>query len=169
MERNRFTAMVVLIGWLLLALGAFLPWVKVYAGLGSVSISGLEIENADARWLLGFGVVSALLTARVFVMKHRFTGADALWTLIMSGLVLYIAVTNIDAVGNSTELETSAGSGLWLTFVAGGVLLFGAVMGLLDASTPSGWTLAERWRYYQSGTLPSKDGITVSESETANG
>lgn len=162
MERNRFAAMVVLIGWLLVVLAVFLPWVKVY-GFGAVGISGLEIQGSDARWLLGFAVVSALLTARVFVMKHRYIGPDAIWTLIMSGLVLYVAVANIDAVTSNIELETTAGSGLWLTLVGGGVLLFGAVMGLLDAAARGG-KFVDTWRYYQSGQLPVPEQVSSSET-----
>ena len=159
MSRNRFAALLTLIGSLMVVLGAFLPWVKVF-GLGTVSIGGLEFSGGDAQILLGVGTVLAFITARVFLMKGRYTLADSVFALGVAGFSVWVALWNMAQVNVETTQEATVGVGLWVVFLGGVTIAAGAATRIADYlrhRKGERRSLGEVYSYYNSGKIPKNE------------
>jgi hypothetical protein len=120
-QRRMLGGIIAIAGGLLLALGAFLPWVKVTAAfVGSLSVSGMEGDGIF--FLVGGLLISALGLWSIFGTPRA---APAL--LILSGLgfggLAFFEFNNVsEGIGgmDSEFALASMGAGIW-TLLAGAV------------------------------------------------
>lgn len=128
---------------LLAVVGAFLPWVSVSASFGGASfnetVSG--IDGSDGWISLVLGLIAAVAAVAAAVLPVRGTPLR-----LISGIVAVVAGLIVAGVGgydltnaaslaskSSSLVHTSTGVGLYLTVVAG-VVLLGAGIGAIVVS-----------------------------------
>jgi hypothetical protein len=127
---------VTLVGGVLAVIGAFLPWVSA----GFITVSGID---GDGVFTLIFGVIAGAI-----VLMRDWEKADVLGVGLLGVLTLLVAGNVFSSTGNQVnsaaiEFSVSAGTGLYLTLVAGLLLLAGAAYGYTnDESSPQEQTVS---------------------------
>lgn len=132
-------AAVALIAGLLIAVGAFLPWISATSGFGSVSRSGME--GPDGLLAVGAGVVAAVSgLAGLSSARPKAAGVGPLIGGIVGG---FIALANyLDVADRVSGINTefgefgfaSVGAGIW-TIGLGALLALFAGIGMLRGPT----------------------------------
>ena len=132
MDTDNFTTgeKLTLGGGVLAVLGAFLPWVSA----GFITMTGID---GDGVFTLVFGAIAGGL-----VVLRDWESGDVLGVGLLGVLTLLVAGNVFSSTGSQVgsaaiDFSVSAGIGLYLTLVAGLLMLAGAAYGYRnDESSP---------------------------------
>lgn len=120
----------------LVLVGSLLPWVRAQTVFGSISFAGTDGDGVLT--LITALIVGALSAALLLGKRPR------LWAYVVATLaaLLCVAVSmydlaNVSAVAGNDYAHVSAGAGLWITALAGVVLLVAAVQATRKRKRPA--------------------------------
>jgi hypothetical protein len=121
-------------GAVLVALGAFLPWVKAEAGVFSATKSGIE---GDGVFTLLLAVV--IVVCFTLIKSPRAAGIAALSLGAATGVVaayeLFDISSKAEAISTGLDVSASPGVGLLLTGLAACAIVVGAALALGEDNT----------------------------------
>jgi hypothetical protein len=121
-------------GAALVALGAFLPWVKAEAGVFSATKSGIE---GDGVFTLLLAVV--IVVCFTLIKSPRAAGITALSLGAATGVVtayeLFDISSKAEAISTGLDVSASPGVGLLLTGLAACAIVVGAALALGEDTT----------------------------------
>lgn len=125
------TAVVILLGGILYAMGSFLPWVTASSAFGSASKSGME--GGDGLLTVFFGVVLALL-GLTRVQRPGLPG-NRLTMVILGALAVGVAVFEGSNIQSKLEdissayVVASVGVGIYVMGVGGALVILASLFG----------------------------------------
>jgi hypothetical protein len=159
-RRPSAAAAMTILGGLLMAIGALLPFAKVEAGdlpIASQTVGGLD--TADGKLFLGVGIALVVLGAFLWVGRARgLRMTAAVLTILAAGFMLYAAIVDItgiedeslDAIAEAGAAQTpgisvdqvrealdqfnvsvSTGIGLYIVLIGSAIAVIGGVLALL--------------------------------------
>lgn len=116
--------LLVVVGGVLAAIGAFLPWATLSSGFLSRSIGGMDVTGSDAVVVLAAGLLTAIPWPWLPWEAPARPGVSILLGLILLALT-YLETSTLRPTGGDVTL--TIGVGLWAVGIGGVLALLGGL------------------------------------------